>query len=408
MTTRRASPVMSVRSRCGRSAEATRPTPDVEAAGLPAAGRLCAVAENFNLTLEKWSSPYNCFDGGAELVVQFTIRVENTGDVPYWGPITVSDHLPANNPGATMSFWPTPPWSCGPTGPTADECTTRPRAAVPRRRRDAARGRQAAQGAGGLLPSRSTWPAFSGRSGSMTTIRATISMWASPASLHRVACRRAAGHRSRCSTRSRRPNCFDPAVAPTTFAPTSSSSPNAGPGNYTGPIQVKDTLGVNAPADVFGPWTCGQAGPVLTCNINAAPVNVPPGWSSVFFVQAKMPKPVGPPLCDLNNKAKISHPRWVERRTTSCRQRLRHGSDAYPDPGVSCAGGGHRYRGQEDRGRLRLVRFVYYCQWTITITNVGPDHYVGPLTFTDTGDRRGQQQSARDHRRRSAPDRRAT
>ncbi len=36
---------------------------------------------------------------------------------------------------------------------------------------------------------------------------------------------------------------------------------NAGPGNYTGPIQVKDTLGVNAPATTFGPWTCARPAP---------------------------------------------------------------------------------------------------------------------------------------------------
>ena len=61
---------------------------------------------------------------------------------------------------------------------------------------------------------------------------------------------------------------------------------NAGPGNFSGPITVKDTLGVNVPANIFGPWTCGQVGPVLTCHINTPPLNAPPGWTSGFVIQA--------------------------------------------------------------------------------------------------------------------------
>ncbi|MBL8592148.1 MAG: hypothetical protein JNK01_05640, partial [Devosia sp.] len=79
-----------------------------------------------NLTLEKWAKPFFCVDGGADWWCNFTIRVENTGTVPYWGPVVVNDHLPANNPGASMSFWPQPPWSCGATGPTAYQCVTGP------------------------------------------------------------------------------------------------------------------------------------------------------------------------------------------------------------------------------------------------------------------------------------------
>ena len=50
--------------------------------------------EHYNLTLEKWSAPHFCFDGGANYWCHYTIRVENTGTVPYWGPIQVHAALP--------------------------------------------------------------------------------------------------------------------------------------------------------------------------------------------------------------------------------------------------------------------------------------------------------------------------
>ena len=103
--------------------------------------------EHYDLTLDKWASPHSCLDGGANWWCNFTIRVENTGTVPYFGPVIVDDHLPGANPGAVMNFWPQPPWSCGPTGPGFGPMLDRPDAAVPRRRGGPPRGRAAAQGA---------------------------------------------------------------------------------------------------------------------------------------------------------------------------------------------------------------------------------------------------------------------
>ncbi|HVY50385.1 MAG TPA: hypothetical protein VHA07_02375, partial [Devosia sp.] len=82
--------------------------------------------DHYNLTLEKWSAPHFCFDAPGAYWCNYTIRVENTGTVPYWGQVSVHDYLPANPPGATMTFWPQPPWACAPAGPSAETCTRGP------------------------------------------------------------------------------------------------------------------------------------------------------------------------------------------------------------------------------------------------------------------------------------------
>lgn len=336
-------------------------------------------APDFNLTLEKWASPYKCIDGGANWWCNYTIRVENTGDVPYWGPITVSDYLPASNPGATMNFWPTPPWSCGPTGPTAYECSRGPVLLFPG---DGVTLNEVVKLPKGLVDycqianvAEIGWPFGFGDDNPADDFDVGV-----------------AGIDA--------PGCVPPAPGTSDLVLNKIAAPwcvsaganwacsyvvqvqNAGPANYTGPIQVKDTLGVNAPATTLGPWACAQAGPVLTCDIVAPPVNVPPGWNSAFLVTAKIKKTGTPPLCALDNKANISVP--VGGPTNSVAGNDFDSATAkIPVPGCLLPQPKPDLQAKKQGLGCGPFGSGWYCEWKITITNVGPDPYAGPLEFND-------------------------
>jgi len=340
--------------------------------------------EEFNLTLEKWAQPHFCFDGGADWWCSYTIRVENTGTVPYWGPVVVDDYLPANNPGAAMHFWPQPPWDCDPTGPAAYQCVTGPVLLYP--------------GDGIVLHEVVQLPKALVDYCHIANVAGLNWFWGNDddpsddfgvgvAGINAPGCVPPGGGTDLLLQKITFPaNCFDAGVdwacSYAVFVQ------NAGPGNFTGPITVTDTLGVNAPATILGPWACAQAGPVLTCNILAPPVNVAPGWSSGFLVTAHVPKNVGAPLCDLDNKANIAAP------VAGSPMNLVAGNDfdqatahilepacLLPKPDTDP---------QIQKSGLGCAPFVYLgtngyiCGWQLTITNVGPDPYVGPISFVDT------------------------
>lgn len=338
--------------------------------------------EDFNLTLEKWAKPYFCFDGGANWLCSFTIRVENTGDVPYWGPVVVDDHLPANNPGATMHFWPQPPWSCGPTGPTAYQCVTGPVLLYP--------------GDGVVLHEIVKLPKAMVDYCHLPNVAELNWFWnqdGDPSDDFAVG---VAGIKA--------PGCVPPGGTDLVLKKISAPNcidgganwncsyavlvQNAGPGNFSGPITVTDTLGVNAPATTFGPWTCAQAGPVLTCTINVPPVNVAPGWTSAFLVTAHVPKNIGPPLCDLDNKANIAAPIAGSPMNQVAGNDFDQVTGHIPDP--ACLVPAPVTDLEMKKSTLGCAPFMYLgtngylCQWKLTLTNVGPDAYNGPISFVDT------------------------
>jgi hypothetical protein len=333
----------------------------------------------FNLSIEKWSSPFACFDGGANWWCSFTIRVENTGDEAYWGPITVQDHLPANNPGASMLFGPSPPWFCGPTGPTAYECSRGPVLLFP--------------GDGVTLHETVKLPkalvdychvanvAEIGWSFGFHDDEPSDDFDVGVASIAAPGCVPPGGGTDLRLTKVAAPYCFDAGIEwACSYAVLVQ---NNGPGTYTGPIQVKDTLGINAPATTLGPWACAQAGPVLTCNIVAPPVNVPPGWTSAFLVTAHVPKGPGPALCELTNKANISAPIGGPTNAVA-------GNDfdsvvaTIPDPACLVPAPDTDLQAKKQGLGCGPFLGIWVCEWKITVTNIGTDPYIGPLSFEDT------------------------
>ena len=341
-----------------------------------------APEDEFNLTLEKWAKPYFCLEGAANWFCSYTIRVENTGTVPYWGPVVVDDHLPNNNPGATMHFWPQPPWSCGPTGPTAYQCATGPVLLYP--------------GDGVVLHEIVKLPKAMVDYCQLPNVASINWFWGGDenpaddfgvgiAGIKASGCVPPGGTDLTLKKISA-PNCIDGGAAwNCSYAVIVQ---NAGPGNFSGPIQVQDTLGINAPATTFGPWTCAQAGPVLTCDINVPPVNAAPGWTSGFIVTAHVPKNVGPPLCDLDNKANISAPAAGSPMNMIAGNDFDEVTGHIPDP--ACLVAAPVTDLEMQKSGLGCVAHVYLgtpgyaCKWQMTLTNIGAAPYNGPLSFIDT------------------------
>ena len=333
--------------------------------------------DEINLTLEKWASPHFCVDGGATWNCHFTIRVENTGDEPYWGPIVVDDYLPDNNPGATMHFWPQPPWHCNLTGPAQYQCVRGPVLLYP--------------GDGVVLHEVVTLPKAMVGYCELVNAAGLGWFWDSDndptddfdigvAGINAPGCVPPGGGSDLSLNKASLPNCVDTGVDWTCAYVVTVQ--NAGPNNFTGPITVTDTLGVNAPATVFGPWACGQVGPVLTCNILAPPVNVPPGWTSGFVVSQKIPKPAAP-VCDLDNKAQISAPAGGTPSNFNAGNDFDQASTHIPEP--ACVGVLPSDIQMQKTG-LGCGPFFggYVCEWQLTVTNLGPGVYAGPLSMVDT------------------------
>ena len=333
-----------------------------------------------NLTLEKWAKPFFCLDGGADWLCHYTIRVENTGTLPYWGPVVIDDHLPAGNPGASMSFWPQPPWSCSPTGPVAYQCVTGPVLLYP--------------GDGVVLHEVVKLPKALVDYCSIANVAGLNWGWggdADPsddfgvgvAGIKAPGCFAAAGS-DLLLHKTAAPSCAD--AGATWNCSYLVTVQNVGPGNYSGPITVTDTLGLNAPATTLGPWACVQAGPVLTCNILAPPVNVPPGWTSGFLVTSHVPKGILPALCGLDNKASISAPAGGSPTNLVAGNDFDAATAPIPDP--ACAGPALHTDLEMQKTALGCSPFFYgvngyLCQWQMTISNVGTDPYLGPLSFVD-------------------------
>lgn len=336
----------------------------------------------FNLTLEKWASPYWCFDAGANWHCTFTISVENTGDEPYWGPIVIDDELPDNNPGATMDFWPQPPWSCGPTGPTSAQCTMGPVLLYP--------------GDDVVLHEVVELPKALVDYCELPNVASLNWSWEDDddwtddfdvgvAGINAPGCSPpGSGSDLSLNKVAFPPICFD------TGADWSCTYKvevqNVGPDNYSGPITVIDTLSVDAPATVVGPWACGQVGSILTCNILAAPVNVPPGWSSGFLVTAHIPKNVGPPLCDLDNKANISVPAVGPTNLVGGND-FDQATTHVLDPACFVAAPVTDIEITKTPAGCVADTYMaisgYTCEWHVSYENVGPDDYTGDFAFKD-------------------------
>ena len=292
-------------------------------------------------------------------------------------------------PAPTMNFWPQPPWRAARPARPPTSASRGPVLLYPGDGVVLHEVGEAAQGAGRTTATSSTSPASNGRF--WVPRRRSERRLRRRRRRHRRAGLRAAGRRHAiwCSRRSRaRRTASTPAS--TGAAPIVVHGAERRPGQLQRPDPGQGhARRQRCRRRPSGPWACAQAGPVLTCNIIAPPVNVPPGWTSGFLVTAHVPE--ARRSAALRPRQQGQHQRPGRRPPTNIIAGNDFDSATTHDP----RSGLPRRRQpvtdiQVKKTGLGCGPFFtgYACEWQITVTNVGPDPYIGPFSMNDTIARR--------------------
>ena len=258
-----------------------------------------------NLTLTKRARPEQCFDWGTDWACHFVIRVRNTSPGIYWGPLTVDDWLPDNNPGATMYFWPQPPWSCAALGPTEYQCDHPPVVLFP--------GESVDLHELVKLPKAGNDYCYLNNAAALEWLYGYRD--SNPSDDFDSAWARIPD--PRCEPHGDRTNLKLEKIAHPSVCSQGGGGwdcnfyirvTNTGPGDYNAPIQVRDTLPFAMPTSyaLAPPWSCVPAGPTLTCDRPA--VLLHPGQFVLLRITATVPYNVARDqhICELRNRAQIT------------------------------------------------------------------------------------------------------
>ncbi|MER9895026.1 DUF11 domain-containing protein [Mesorhizobium sp. M0119] len=282
-----------------------------------------------DLKVEKRADVQRCTMGGG---CDFTIRVTNVGDAPYYGKIVLDEvTLPA---GSTLDSGPNPPWVCAP-GTTPMICTHPVTTLNPGASVDLKLGFKPAAGwRGSVLRNCATYNyGASGKLlfGSQQNDRGCASI---------PICRR--GDRDRdcrppvekkfdliLKKRARTEFCSADGVC--TFV---IDIINNGGVPYNGPLTVVDTYPGGAPASsTFGPtppWICGPNGPGKFRCDNAGIVLLP-GASTPIFVRAVMPANYRPDTVENCAEVKaIPGENDITNNRACAKERIRHPNGGEP------------------------------------------------------------------------------
>jgi len=348
---------------------------------------------SFNLTLHKVAAPRVCRPGREGWICHYTIRVTNTGTVPYWGPLTVRDWMPDLAPGAMVRFDVQPPWMCGATGPVEYECTLPGVFLLP--------------GDGVELYVTVAQPG--GPAGANRRVNdrlcyaannAEILWWdgygdANPgddfdhaeAQIPDEACLpRDGGTNLRIFKRAARETCrlhegsWNCAFEITVI--------NTGPGVYTGPIELtEDTGGVGT--ITYGPqpnppdWTCVPAGGNYSCTHAPVTLNPGQGLELRFAIQVAAAEQERAQRCSVVNRVRIA------RAPGGSPRNLDPADDAAEaeamTPGKNCEPPPERKSDLSLTKRSTGCSYVeeeggFVCGYTVAVRNEGPDAFAGMLT----------------------------
>ncbi len=349
-----------------------------------------------DLTLHKYADRRDCYSDPTGWSCGYLIRVTNASHGVYWGPLTVDDWLPSAIPGAHINFVLSYPWSCGLTGPGSAECTLPTVVLYPGESID--------------LHARVDIPRTTG--GSVCWLDNSASLvWrygrgdANPNDDFGLASARLPGANCGQPPTGQRTNLRITKIAQPADCALSSVGAicnylvdvqNTGPGVYNGPIQVKDTVGVPSATVSAGgvPWACSTAGPTATCNTVTS--NFLPGSHLSFAVQAQIPAGAirEGQLCRVPNKAQIllapggSPLNFNPADDTASavanidiRQCQNGSSDmSLTKTGLTCSPLLVRLL-DANGGSPTTAQFI--CSYQVTIKNLGPAGYSGPLGFSD-------------------------
>jgi hypothetical protein len=344
--------------------------------------------ETFNLTLEKEADPDICAIGGIGYICEYTVRITNTGTTVFWGAIPIHDWLPANPPGAIITF---APWPCVPIGPSAHECAIFP-----------------------------PWPMLPGDS---IDLFVTVDLPARTDLCYLTNAARIAWPPGLGDANPDDDFDFATAEVPNRLCPPprgettnlkiekTATSPicqdggtdwhcqfdvwvtnEPGGGVYVDDIVITDTLSVPNDMEVGGiwPWNCTNPGPVHTCTYPAAELpggQLNPGEGIPLWVDVTIPKAqmARADECAVINHARITHAPGGSPLNTNPADDV---SAAVPaeTPGEHCP----PLRGRTD---LEIVKEGIYCStdprqnwlcwFRVMVTNNSAEDFAGPVTVKD-------------------------
>jgi hypothetical protein len=345
----------------------------------------------FNLTLDKEATPKVCLPGGADWLCYYTVRITNTGTTWYWGPLSVRDWLPANPPGATMTFDFQPPWLCAALGPTDYQCDLASVLLFP--------GESVDLYVTAKLPQTTDlcyldnaaqivwWPGYGDQNPGDDVDFAQ-------AQIPNPKCVPPQGPKTNlkiekraltdvCLLNAPNWNCiFDIVVT------------NTGPGVYNGPIAVSDTVPAPAVVADYAPkpnppgWNCAPVpGAAIACD--HAPVVLLPGQNVHLFIQVNVPiaAQADAGKCTVRNEVRITQaPGGSDQNTNAADDTA---SAEAKTPGRNCEPTGKRSDLELKKESRRCVPIQFgdgtsqICYFAITVKNLGPDSFAGPLTVHD-------------------------
>jgi hypothetical protein len=247
-----------------------------------------------------------CFPWGGGWACRYAIRIRNTGPDGYFGPLLISDHLPATPAGALMGFSPTPPWSCWNIGPSSYRCW-RPATWL-------------APGASRFLFAIAWVPNAYVAAGHCRLRNVASILWAPGGTQWNV---NPADDTDGASAFIPAPNCVPPerrsnlridkragacVRTPAGFVcPYVVTVTNTGPDPYVDLVRVFDQPAAGTTATFFPapPWNCGPSGAGYTCE---RPVAMLPGGAVSFQANVLVPPDRARELnCRIENRVHITH-----------------------------------------------------------------------------------------------------
>jgi hypothetical protein len=344
-----------------------------------------------NLTLYKEATPFDCLDNDASWLCGYTIRVKNTGKTTYWGPISVDDWLPDDNPGAVMHFGPQP-WTCTAVGSTEYQCDYPPVILYP-----------------GDSVDLNEWVKLpKGDDYCYLDNNASI-QW-----LYGFRDANPNDDYDSASARIRNPDCRPPQGPKTNLKIEKFAHPqtcaqgnggwdcvfyikvtNTGPGDYNAPVQVKDMLPfpMTTSAAPSPPWSCVTSGATLTCDHPAQLLH--PGQFELLRIVATVPYALArdKQICRIDNSAQITKAPGGTNLNTNPADDTASATATIPssdcDP-ASKTDLSLTKTGDGCSAPLRALRLLpannadFRCVYTVTIKNNGPGTFSGIVHFKDT------------------------
>lgn len=167
---------------------------------------------------------------------------------------------------------------------------------------------------------------------------------------------------------------------------------NTGSGEFQGVVTLQETVPPGGTLTAPPGWTCAGGPPTYTCT--SGNLTIPPNGSVPFQVRIDIgPAATQAAGCTVPNAIAITAPAGGSNQNSDATDDIANAvawttGIAIVDPGtgivtVLCDPANLRTQ-KVSNGDCTAVAGGYRCEWTVTITNLGPDPYQGPVNLTET------------------------